>query len=83
MNDNAKIEELSHEVRRLRRRVTWISFLLVILVVLYIITDLPVLFTTLASDPLFQMIVLITLGFVVFLIALVEVDLHWGLGKSE
>ena len=82
MNDSAKIEELSQEVQRLRRSMMWISIILVILVFLYVITGLPVLLIFLTNNPLYQLIVVLTIGFIVSLFALREDYLHWGHGES-
>ncbi len=82
MDDDAKIEELSQEVQRLRKSMISISVILGILVILYVITGLPVLFTFLTNNPSFQLIVILSIGFVVFLFALIEVYLHWSLGES-
>jgi len=81
MNDSTRIEELHQEVQRLRRSMIWISVVLGILILLYILTSLPVLITFLTDNPVFQLILIITIGSVVFVYALVEVYL--GLGKPE
>ena len=83
MNDKDRIEELSQEVRRLQKRSTRLTIIVAVLVVLYFLTDLLGLITTIVFDPYARIFLIVPIFFTAFLLVIFCIDTRWGLGESE